>query len=338
VNRRAFLEEMGSLIGLATGGAVLAGCATHRGVRFDDPYGPDVDQYLASLDEQVDRIRNHPTDPELARNLRAEGLPHDFLQRSIAAMLVAGAFRDLPEAAQRHPAMQERVAREASNMGQTVLGMAAFLDRLPRERRRGIRKTLREEPELFATLRAGVSRAGSEHGVDPERRAQFDAALDDVVWRLSRQDPGLLLDDVVEGVDHHARANLLSRAEWGEVLGDDDDPVPDPIPLAGEAYSYESRSRRTARTGLRTMGIGGIILGVAGVSALLGAALMGPAEGLGTGLVVVGVIGGTVGVIVLLVGLIILLVSAFQRGSERRAEEEGWEEEEYTPAPRPENE
>ncbi|MFN2129409.1 MAG: hypothetical protein ACK2VD_02710 [Anaerolineae bacterium] len=160
----------------------------------------------------------------------------------------------------------------------------------------------------------------------PERRAQFDAALDDVVWRLSRQDPGLLLDDVVEAVDHHASANLLSRAEWGEVLGDDDDPVPDPAPLAGEANSYDSRSRRTARIGLRTMGIGGIVLGSAAAAALLGAALSGAAEGLGTGLLVTGVIGGTVGVVILLVGLIILLVAAIQRGNERRTGEERWEE------------
>lgn len=297
MDRRTFLSEAGGLLGLTLGGA-LAGCATHKGVSHG-PGPVDTDAWLADLDRQERALRGLGLDPHAGRAARAAGLPADFVADALSQVLVLSAFRDLPAAAQAHPAAQRRAWRAAVRNGQLTLATARALGRLDE----GALGWLRGSDAL-APLTAGVLRGWAGTGVGRERRDQLIDGVDQLQWRLARQGPGLVFGEQRRRTERLGLSAGLAPVDW-------DGAIDLPVPIDRMSYPDSESPWKQLHTSERLAVIGATICGL-GIGLTIGGIFV-----ISRG-VFYGVFGITYGILAIIGGFVVLMVAA-GKGSRERA-------------------
>ena len=236
MDRRTFLHRMGTTLGAALGAASLAGCASLAAARRSDG-SVDVPAYVAAIDDQVARIRALPDRDEVEGLLAERGLPPGFLKNYMASLFVVAAFRDVPRAAQEHPAMQDRIWGEAPWLGEAQLRLARALRSLPKSERKALRTAINRDREALDAVRAGLMEGAVGSSVDPARAQQLLSLYDQVTFRIRHQDPGILMDEVLDKIARRAAAVGASEGTWDELL---DNPEPlDPTALRAEVRALE---------------------------------------------------------------------------------------------------
>ncbi len=213
MQRRDFLSQSASAVGGVLGLGVLGGCATVGGVRVREGE-TNADSYLSALDDQLAQIRATPVATAFQDHLEREGLPRTFLQDNTASLTVAAAFRDAPTSIQETPEVQNRMWLELPPIGQQVLALAAYLDRLDERERKDIQAFLCEDGQRVVLLRDGMVDKASRCGLPTRRVLQFSKMIEGIGWRLQRQDPSLLIQGSLERMDRACSRVGVYRQDW----------------------------------------------------------------------------------------------------------------------------
>ncbi len=285
MQRRAVLQSVGGLLAAALGGDAVAGT-------------PSAAAWLAEHDSQRLRLSGLRLPAPVRDELRRQGLRDGLLGEAFGALGTVAAFRDLPARVQRDPGARARLAREGEVLGRAVLEVTAWLERLSAAERVRRGRVLRDDPALAELISEGILAESRAQGAEPARLRQLTRALDRATWRLSRQDPGLVIDECIDTVDRAARRVGLERVPGGPV-------APDWTPVGRpEAQALASQESRLTGEIIKHAGqlvclfglmVGGISLGVGFV--------------MSAGLFVL--YGITAAALVLVVGLILIIVGAF---------------------------
>jgi len=242
MDRRTFLHRFGATLGAALGAASLGGCAGLAAARRTDG-SVDVPAYVAAMDDQVARIHALPDRPEVEALLASKQLPSGFLKRYMASLFVVAAFRDLPRAAQEHPAMQDRIWAEAPWLGEAQLRLARMMRRLGKAERKQLRATIREDRKALDAVREGLLSSSVGSDMAPARAQQLADLYDQVTFRMRTQDPGVLVDEVVDKIARRAAQVGATEDTWDDLL---DDHEPLELPALREAVRTLEQARVAA--------------------------------------------------------------------------------------------
>lgn len=290
-----------------------------------DAFLPRFDEVLAATTEPDFVTRNFAVDPgalsdeRLARWQRNEPL----VRQSVRALFVTGLFRDLPEAAQMHPGLQERMVAYMPELDDTVYAVSDHLSGLSSTERRLLQRELRADPDLPLTVAASVNQLARTVRMSSTRRAQVRSAMTQAGWRLRKQNPSLVIDEYVDKVERFAPreatdAELLRRYETligrgaiqraqvhaaTQYTGKPSAATPRPVAErrvpAPYRQSWEpTKGERNRRRGGKAMGLG--LLAFAG-----GAVIVGVGS-------VSGIFVMTAGFVMVGIGLLTFLVGAIQ--------------------------
>jgi hypothetical protein len=342
MNRRELLRQAVT-VGVAS--AAASGCATtgDGGARAQAARPlPDMDEYLARLDRDLEGMDRLQIGPHVAAVLGLEGaedlaasLQKDdaVVRKAAKALYLTSAFRDLPEEGRAHPGMQRRMWDAAPDMTAAVEGMQQRLRGLPVHERARIQRELKARPELMDSLCRVLDAQVSEAWVQPERRVRQRMVMSSLGWQMQHQSLSAVIDQYLEKADR-ARAWSGSAAESERRL----------MAQMGQEAFWASRDRMVAaaqqwearRAGLgggggepapeqvpqtpgeQMMGIGLNMMGIGLVTGLGGLVLL--TVGSSSGLGFLGMIGTTVGGAVLLIGIIIWLAGSALDASARQTD------------------
>lgn len=314
IRRREFLE-WGALATLSAGG-----CAgTKELLPPSEPISTaHMDDYLLRLDRSMGAILEAdttlngllpPRSQRVAQGGAAVEQADAQFRRAMRSLLISGSFRDLPERAQLHPGMQQRLWAALPEMNQVVTSNNAYLAGLLPAQKAELDLLLRDQPDLTRRLAEGLDLDAMNLGVPLERRRQLRRLLGQVDFRLRSQSVAAVCDEYVEKMGKmQARAPSLEamQQQWVARMGekafweyrrrieDQYRSWSGGILLGGAAGNASSSSGTGLLTG------GAVALGIGGLLTALGAVLV--AENLGWSLAI------TFGVIGLLVGLVLLIV------------------------------
>lgn len=216
MDRRAFLYRFGATLGVALGASCVGSASLAAARRPDGEL--DVEAYVAAMDEQVARIHGLPDRPEVEALLEANDLPPGFLKRTMASLFVVAAFRDVPRASQEHPALQDRIWSEAPWLGEAQLRMARVLRKLSKADRKTLRTAMREDREALESVKKGLLEGALGSAVEPGRAQQLVDLYEQITFRMRTQDPGILLDEVLDKVARRAARVGATEDTWDELL------------------------------------------------------------------------------------------------------------------------
>ncbi len=217
MDRRTFLVRMGTTLGAALSATSLTGCAGLAAARHPDGR-LDVPAYVAAMDAQVARIHALPDRPEIEELLAERALPSGFLKRYMASLFLVAAFRDTPRAVQEHPAMQDRIWREAPWLGEAQLRLARTMRGLDKQDRKALRAAMTNDRQALDAVREGLLQSAVGSDVEPERAQQLVSLYDQITFRMRAQDPGILLDEVLGKVARRAASVGAGEETWDELL------------------------------------------------------------------------------------------------------------------------
>lgn len=288
MNRRDVMKGMTAALVTALSPELLVGTATAGGLAGRKVEIDELPDLLAALDAQVVTLRARVIDPVVTRFYRGLGLRDSFPHDVAESMVRVAAFRDLPRRVQAHPEMQRRIRAELPRLGQQVLGLTRALRDLPERTRGQIRALLQANPTLPAALRERRRAILRAAGTPPERIDQTDRLMDRVFFRLQRQHPSMLIDELVDKVRRASDDAGAPEADWEALLATDldadplepsdglvlisDDPETDAGPPDGwtgdelDPTQEVPRSRGLRRAAQILLGVG---LAVAGTGALM---------------------------------------------------------------------
>ena len=287
-----------------TGGA---GCSTGTGLlhRSASPVPmPDMDAFLPKFDQVVAATRepdftarHFPLDlsafdeQRLARWHQEEPL----VRQSVRTLFVTGTFLDLPEAAQMHPGLQERMVAYMPELDDTVYAVSDHLSELSDERRRYLQRELRADPDLPLNVAASINKLATMTRLSPRRRAQVRSTMTQAGWRLREQNPSLIIDEYVDKVERFAPreatdADLLRR--YQALIGQNairhaqihastqytgtpsSSAVGQEVPVAtqGSGHAGPTPGERNRRRGGKAMGLGLLVFAGGAVVVAIGSA------------------------------------------------------------------
>ncbi|NIQ54866.1 MAG: hypothetical protein GWN71_16210 [Gammaproteobacteria bacterium] len=275
--------------GLAAGSAGCAPLLTGAGLGSG---GTDVSAYLEQFDRATLRLQAWDFSTAFP-DYRGDRAALDTVGRNaIRTLYVTGMFGDLPIEGQVHPAVQERMWAAQPVLDGTIDAMTTLLSGMTPEDHARLQRGVRTHPDVVERLVEVVDAQAAVSGLSEARREQFRSQVQHVTWRLENQPPRLLIDEYLTKVRKVSAAEVETAAyqRWLTAR------------VGEEAFWQEEQSKRDRRIsgGLRTMGIGAIILGASGLLLLVAS---GADIALG-----IGAVGATVGSIFILVGLIRLLL------------------------------
>ncbi len=302
MERREFVSHLAGLVSLGLGSSTLSGCATLGGTRRDR--GLDPAAIVADWDHQVARLRSHGVPAALRNRLRSLGLPPTLFEDGFGSLLVAASFRDLPRDVQQHPLIQRRLQEELPALSSAVLWVTGYLEELDEGLLRRVGRVLRDDDGPVDQLRREIEWAGARQDLDPERVDQTLAVVDHVRWRLSRQDPVVLVDDTVRRVDKAVARVGGDRRAWSAA-----NRRPERKPLA--EYTPEEVTTTTTQLGAWTLAFGGA-LAVGGLVTGYGSLIFGR-----TAVALFGVAVWTFGSMVFVLGLVVMTTAELARDVER---------------------
>ena len=308
MERRGFMNvsAVGASGFMVFGGEVWATAQASPGAGAQTTAVPDMDQYLARMDSGLDSIASwspSSTCPDFAGD--RQGVD-ELGRKALKTLYVTAMFADLPESAQRHPGVQERVLKALPEMDETTSSVADYLGSRTPEQLERAQRALRDSQNPAMQMLESLDEQAALAGVSTGRRLQTRRIMSEAVWRLRNQPPALVIRETLGKVDKvsasdvslEARRDLVaSRA--GEKLFWDQQQRQTGVGPGGPAADSTSTAERHDRgnlagRGAKTMGIGILVGGVAAAGAAAGAFPL--------------VFVVTAGALMFLIGLIMLLI------------------------------
>ena len=310
---------LGSTVGCAPGAA-----GAHGGRNAAQGHThPDMDAYLGNLDSKLEQVRNarfvegfvdHATGKPATPESRERLAPSETLFRNMLhTLLLTQSFRDASEEIRFHPGMQKRMTENIDSMDATVLQVNDMLANLTPEQRESTRDHLRKHPGLAMRLAESLDEQAALAGVGASRRIQLRSMMTQASFRLSKNDPGVVIDEYVNKVrratapgkgEIAAAANagyLGSEAFWKyrESLEKSNGAMADDASRG----SFTGPGSGAVKVGAKLLGIGAVTFGISAIFV--------------SNEVFPFVIGMTVGAILFAIGLITLIVGAIIYGLNR---------------------
>jgi hypothetical protein len=302
---------LGSTVGCAPGAREVA--------QGDSPVHMDL--YLANLDSQLEKIRGarfvegfaaESAGKPLTSAMRESIAPSENLFRKMLhTLMLSQSFRDLSEEGRYHPGMQKRMAENFEAMDATVFEVNDMLAKLSPEQRDATRETLRKHPGLAMRLGESLDEQAALAGVASARRLQLRSIMTQTSFRLSKHDPGVVIDEYVNKVRRATapgKAEIAASQSAGYVGSEAfwryrdrmEKPKTSNADTAETSAFNESKfdgpGSGAVKTGAKMMGIGAITFGVSAIFVANDAFPF--------------VIGMTVGAVLFAIGLITLIVGA----------------------------
>lgn len=293
MDRRDFiLNSALGAAGLASAGGLGCTSGLLRPARISAP-SPDMTAYLDRFDLGVGRIGEWSISSSVPDFHGDPALLDSLGPKCITTLYTTGMFGDLPVEAQLQPGMQDRMWAIQSVMDESITGITDLLSRQRPEDFARAQATLRARPTFLSQFTKALDGEAARSGLSDARRQQCRTQLMQVGWRLQHQPPSLLVNEYLVKVEKVSASDIQAEARQRWLAAK----------LGERSFWQAERTKRQRRItrGLRTMGIGVLILGASALLIAVGAD--GSDAVLGVGLV-----GGTVGSIFILVGLIMLLV------------------------------
>jgi hypothetical protein len=230
----------------------------------------------------------------------------DLAVKSIRTMYMTGMFGDLPEEAQLHPGMQERVWASLPEMDESTMGMMSYIDSLTKAQKKDLHARLKHRSNPVMRIAQECDIHAKAFGVSKVRRARTRMMFSHVATRMAHQSPDLVIEEVLS-----KSRKLLARA------GSAEDVENMLAARFGEAAFSERKKRydeimsiweqRCGNTSYSNPGegllvAGGVLMGFTIVFVILGAVLL---AGLGS---ISGAVMLTIGGILLIIGIVLLAV------------------------------
>lgn len=343
MERRDILR-MGALTGAGALGTAAAGCGglTEALAPPSLPISDsDMKQFLARLDRSMNAISTTNALSSLLPKKAIDRLDTDdpefkkgdqLFRKTLRSMLLAGSFKDLPDEGRVHPGMQDRMWRAMPEMDDAMLGMTRMFESLSPTERVDIGRALRKDPDLGMRIVGALDNEAAAAGVTMARRMHLRSIGADTSFRLKQSAP-LFIEEytgkVRKIVDRHGgdedvkrrmaaqmgqaaylgyqeRLNdLASRWSMGRADSEDEESTNDNV---NGPYAPGAGPKKEPRGGT-AMTVGGILLGVGLVTAVIGASIMAAGEFGGVFVITAGAVIGVGGLITLIVGIVLRATS-----------------------------
>lgn len=227
MERRDFLK-LGGAAGVGASAVAGAGCVPglFGGKRLSTT---EINELVGRLDDGIERASRYDMLDDFAKRSgqdKPSGTEEEraICSKSLRAMYATQMFRSLPEEAQVHPAIQHRMLREMPSIDEAVFGMTDLMAAMPEERRAGIRKQLKRDPDAAERISQGIDQGAGKLKLASTRRFQMRSMFKDAAWRLQAQPTSTVIDEYVRKVDK-VKAQFGSQTEMqrriASQLGDD---------------------------------------------------------------------------------------------------------------------
>jgi hypothetical protein len=293
-------------VGAAASLGIIEACAPQRPPLEPGELPPDMDEFLRGLDQRMEDMTHAEfvkgfaeaaTDRKLLDSERAQlQSKEELFRKMLRTLYVTQTFRDLPETAQRHPGMQERMMRHLDEIDQTVTDVTGMLENLDDDQRTKLRNVLRDRPDLPMTIAEKVDEHAAKAGVSGKRRLQLRAMMLQTSFRMKHAAPGAVIDEYVHKVRRFTAQNGMQTDVAMRLAGRaTSDAFWQQQAAAPPAASSPAPGTGTVKTGAILMGVGVVTFGVS-------VALVGTWTGF--------LVGATIGAVLFAVGLIVLIVGA----------------------------
>ena len=314
------------VVGAAAGGSLLSAC-------FNDgapSQTPNASSLLLSP-EEVEREWARLTKPRAAlvsgtplpldrvlsdgRSKGRKSNADEVALSAVRTLFLSGAFRDLPETARVHPTVQATMRSAMPEFDSAIIGMKQRLDALSPTERADLAREFKRDPQLGERVLAIVDEAAADKDVSDVRRLHLRRMGLWVCERLAQSSEMLVgeysrkMEKVFErgGTEAESERRLMASLGAASFAA-----MKSRIAEAEERYRVAGAMRTSDPEYKRATGesdnsalltAGGIFMGLAGVSGIIGAVIV--ATGGIAGAFVL-----TAGAVFLLVGLILLIVAA----------------------------
>jgi len=312
------------------GGAVLGlgafpACAPARPALEPGVMPPNMDEFLRGMDERMDAMNQSNFVREYAASVNQRPLsdaqkahlePKEKLFRGMLRTLyLTQTFRDLPEEAQKHSGMQDRMLRHMGEVDETTADVTGLLSSLDHGQKAKLQEHLRAKPDLAMSIGEVIDDQAAMAGVSRKRRMQLRSMMMETSFRFKNSPPGTVIDEYVEkakrmtapnGVQAHLAMSIASKASSDMFWQSQDqsgDGGTSPAPSVQVAPANPPTSPAGPRPGVTVMTTGGILMGV-------GVVVFGISSAVVAGGAFAGVFGVTVGALLFAAGLICLIVGA----------------------------
>lgn len=260
-------------------------------------------------------------------------------RRTLKAFLVANTFQSLTAEQWKQPLVTERLSSSMADLDEAMLGMTTMLEQSGQGDRKAVRQALNDDPSLGMRIMGAIDQQAGAFGVGVEGRTKLRTAAAQAVSRMRQSPDLLISEvtgkirklEARHGVSEEAQRRLGVSMASAELFQDgaqpagggavplSPPPMPPPLPattpsdvapVTSEETSEREREERKAivqerrkqerkSSGIVTMTVGGIALGIGALLLLTGNIFA----------ITVGVLVGGAGLIMLIVGLIIFLAS-----------------------------
>ncbi len=303
MDRRDFFAKAGALMMTSMVGASMEGCL-HTGAGAG---GFDVQGYLQRLDAADQKMMSLPSVFPKGEHAQKRDA---FVRQAFSSLLLVGSLHDLPEAVQRHPAIQERVLRAAPVLDNSLFKAATFVESFPMDQRKELQRFLQKDERQVKAMRASMLDYGTQAGVPKTRLIHADRLMDHIQWRMQKQNPSLLLDTHVAKVDRVAASLGISveqRRTQGQLTLDPwsacrASSLLNPLGLEPSRESLEKDTPPVQAAPKKKQGnVGFILMGIGG--ALTVGGIIASVVGGSNGVIFGGIFGWTPGAILLLIGI-----------------------------------
>jgi hypothetical protein len=199
MDRRDILQ-LGGLLGFSAlgGGAACLPRGLPRRLPDDE-----IGKVISTMDDSLAQISRYDMLDDFSRRSGTKGTYTDedrsLTEMAVRAMYTSAYFRGLPEEAQLHPAMQERMFGQLATMDEAVYGMTDRMSTLAEDKRDFVKAALHDKrttPEIVSqTFDKGMGALAMPVG----RRFQVRSIFSKMGWRLQKQ-PALVIDEYVTKV------------------------------------------------------------------------------------------------------------------------------------------
>jgi hypothetical protein len=220
IDRRDFIKKLAITLAGSTAGLTLGSCSLVKsGYRQMKP-GIDHPAILAAYREQCKSIYQAPGF-RLIEDYLHQSQCHPFMiQDSIISLNAVGTFGDLAQEDRKHPAIQEMMQEAIPVMDRATLSTATFLERLSTQERLDIQKTMNEHQDILSTFQVEFDIAGRKHNISPSRMDHFNSLYNKCRWRLEKQDPSLVIDELITMTDKACMEYSITPEQRRELVAE----------------------------------------------------------------------------------------------------------------------
>jgi hypothetical protein len=267
--KRRDVIKLGALA--AAGAASAPSCAVPRklstleGADGAAAFNTMLDDHLGRLKKPglLQRLVADHVGKTLSQDVQEKIASHDVLfRRMLSTILLTQGFRDLPQATQYEPAVQDRMWSHSDLISSMVFDVSDMLANLDVQQRKEVQRRLQAEPDLPMMLGQMLDEKAGAVGLSRTRRIQLRSMMKQAAFRLRTQHPSTVIDEYVAKVERlrpttAADGTTITLAEelgerefWRQQRMRADDPASTPMtPASGSAAGSGAGSASGAGTG-----------------------------------------------------------------------------------------